>query len=46
MDHGRPSCACGRRVTLSPALVMLLMPLLAVVGGILAAVVVAVVQGR
>jgi hypothetical protein len=33
-------------VTLSPALVMLLLPLLAAVGGILAAVIVSVVQGR
>jgi hypothetical protein len=41
-----PSCACLGPVRLTPALVMLLLPVLTVVGGMLAAVVVAVVRGR
>ena len=40
-----PSCACGSRVRLSPALTMLLLPLLAAAGGIVAAVIVAVARG-
>lgn len=41
-----PSCACRGRVTLSPALVMLLLPFLTVLGGLLAAVIVSLAQGR
>jgi hypothetical protein len=41
-----PSCACRGRVTLSPALLMLALPFLTVLGGLLAALVVALVRGQ